>query len=112
MFGGEHAVFISQILNVVIITLLVGIPTLVLVRLMRAPRRHSSLEILKQRLARGDIEESEFLRLRALLRDDAPEKSKRGDDTVDATQPFAADGDTLDADSFSDRRRLRRNWPK
>jgi len=112
MFGGEHAIFISQILNVVIIVLLITIPAAIVVRLIRVPHRPSSLDILKQRLARGELDETEYLRLRALLNDEMPEKAKRTDETVDATPPFAADGDTLDADSFYDRRRLRRDGPK
>ena len=107
--GSELAVFVTQILNVGIILLLIAVPAAIIMRLTRVSRRQLPLDILKQRLAHGKIDETEYLRLRALLHDETPEKMKRTDDTM---QAFAADGDTLDADSFDDRRRLRGDWPK
>lgn len=89
--GINWGFFVAQILNLaLIIGLIVGI-VIVLPRLLRR-RDHTPLEILKGRLARGEISSDEFERLRALIRDEAANKPKRievGEDedvTVDAVE--------------------------
>lgn len=103
---------ISQLLNIVLLALLIAVPVVIGFRLLRQKGRQSPLEILKERLARGEIQETEYARLRALLRDETLEQAPHPDETVDSSQSFAADGDTLDADTLDDFRRLRRNRPK
>ncbi|MCA9903275.1 MAG: hypothetical protein KC547_05405 [Anaerolineae bacterium] len=113
--SGVNVGFLTfQILNFVLVAVLFAASVVIGLRLLRHTRRQSPLDILRERLARGEIQETEYLRLRALLDEETSNRPPHPDDTVDSTQTFTADGDTLDADTFDgdDFRRFRRNRPK
>lgn len=88
IFDVNVGFLLAQIINLaLIIGLIVGI-VVFLPRLLRR-KDGTPLDILKSRLARGEINTQEFERLRALIRDEEAAKPKRAaddDSTVDSAE--------------------------
>ena len=79
---------LAQIINLVLIGAL-GFVSFIIVRRLLRRKDGTPLDILKARLARGEIDTQEFERLRALIRDEDAAKLKRApddDSTVDAVE--------------------------
>ena len=89
---------LAQLVN---LALLFGFPILIIIMIVVSVRRNRSrpaLDALKERLARGQIDEYEFLRLRDLITDSALEKPKRAADA--SADDGQADDRSIDEDEL------------
>jgi hypothetical protein len=88
----------AQSSNLALLAVLISLIVAVLAWSRRQQRGDDALTVLKRRLARGDISEAEYLRLRALVREDVPTAHRQDEETVDSLSTAAQPDDTVISD--------------